>query len=107
MSNNVARRGRVAAALGGIATLIVLSGQAQAASMPNRCGAMTAQQRAVALRLLDSITDQRDVSAEYLKSVIACMKGVSTIGPTLVSKADRDAHAELVLLLTAKGIPAP
>jgi hypothetical protein len=68
---------------------------------------MTPQQRAIALRVLDSITDEHDVSAAYLKTVVDCMKGVSSARPTLASKADRDAHAELVLLLTAKGIPAP
>jgi hypothetical protein len=68
---------------------------------------MTAQQRAIALRVLDSITDERDVSAAYLKTVVDCMKGASSTRPILASKADRDAHAELVLLLTARGIPAP
>ncbi len=68
---------------------------------------MTAQQRAIALRLLDSITDDHNVSATYLRGAIDCIKGVATTRPTLVTKADRDAHGQLVILLTARGIPAP
>jgi len=79
----------------------------QAQSVVGGCAAMTAPQRAVATKLLDSITDQFDVTATYLGTALDCLKGKSVGRPTMVSSADRNAHAEWVLLLTAKGIPAP
>jgi hypothetical protein len=81
--------------------------QMREAGATGSCRAMSAQQRSVALKLLDSITDEYDVSATYLQGVVDCIKGVSAARPIPVSKADRDAHGRLVVLLTAKGIPAP